>query len=474
MPDRRADGRSVIRRAKGTGRMEERFDLIVIGGGPGGHAAAETAARLGARVCAIERDGWGGTCTHRGCIPTKALLACSGHYAALKRLGRLGIGIGEASFDFAAMKRHQGQLVRISALGVRKSLEAAGAVLKEGEGRLRAPGEVDCVTPDGRRETLHAKNVCLAWGSSPLLPAGFVPSARILTSDGLLALPNLPERIAIVGGSVIGVEFATLLAELGCRVTLWELLDRLIPTEDPDLGGFLAQELKRLGVEIRTGVRMTAIEEDEDGVALTAEPAERDGETPALQWRGTCVLLAAGRRPSLDEDALKRLGIDYGLQGIRVDTRQQTTVPGIQAVGDVTGGMMLAHRAMQQGRALADRLFGAGTISCDERAAAAVIYTHPPIARVGLTEQEAAARGIEIEIVRPDYAANIMARAELVPTGFAKLLFHRGTFAGAAVAGEAAGDLIAPLALAVSANLGRRELANWILPHPSLSELLNV
>lgn len=459
--------------------MEERFDLIVIGGGPGGHAAAETAARLGARVCAIERDGWGGTCTHRGCIPTKALLACSGHYAALKRLGRLGIGIGEASFDFAAMKRHQGQLVRISALGVRKSLETAGVVLKEGEGRLRAPGEIDCVTADGRRETLHAKNICLAWGSLPLLPTGFAPSARILTSDGLLALPNLPERIAIVGGSVIGVEFATLLAELGSRVTLWELLDRLIPAEDPDLGGFLAQELKRLGVEIRTGVRMTAIEEGEDGVALTAAPAvgpsaAGDGETQTLRWRGSRVLLAAGRRPSLDEDALKRLGIDYAPQGIRVDARQQTTVPGIYAVGDVTGGMMLAHRAMQQGRALADRLFGAGTISCDERAAAAVIYTHPPIARVGLMEQEAAARGLEIEIVRPDYAANIMARAELVPTGFAKLLFHRGTLAGAAVAGEAAGDLIAPLALAVSAGLGRRELSNWILPHPSLSELLNI
>ncbi len=455
------------------------FDLVVIGGGPGGYAAAEGAARLGARVCVIERDGWGGTCTHRGCVPTKALLACSGAFAALKRLQRLGIATGEAAFDFSAMKRHQAQTVRISALGVRSALEAAGAVLRSGTGRPISPDTVSCTDADGRTEILHARNICLAWGSEPLLPPGVVPSPRILTSDGFLALPTLPERVAVVGGSVIGVEFATLLAELGCRVTLWELMDRLIPAEDRDLSDFLAQALNRLGVEIRTGVRMTAIAEDRDGVTITAEPAggpsaAREGETRPLRWHGSCCLLASGRRPRLDETALERLGIPYTPRGIPVGADGRTPAPGVWAVGDATGGMMLAHRAMQQGRALADRLFGAGLVLCDERAVPAVLYTHPNIARVGLTEREAAAVGRDVEVVRSDYAANIMARAEGVPAGFAKLLFDRGLLVGAAIAGETAGELVAPLGLAISAGLDRKALANWILPHPSLSEILNV
>ncbi|MCX6069425.1 MAG: FAD-dependent oxidoreductase, partial [Chloroflexi bacterium] len=205
--------------------MPETFDILVIGAGPGGHAAAVRAARLGARAAIIERQGWGGTCTHRGCIPTKALLTCSRRYAELKKLGRMGVSVANATFDYAAMKRHQEQIVKISAMGVQKSLTESGVEMKEGEGRILSPGEVEWTAPDGRRERLSARNMVIAWGSEPALPPGVHPAERILTSDGLLSLQTLPGSLLIVGGNVIGAEFATLFAELGVRVTLIEMME---------------------------------------------------------------------------------------------------------------------------------------------------------------------------------------------------------------------------------------------------------
>jgi dihydrolipoamide dehydrogenase len=236
--------------------MPERFDILVVGAGPGGHAAAVRAARLGARTAIIEKAGWGGTCTHRGCIPTKALLMCSRRFAELKKLGRMGIRVADPSFDFAVMKRHQEQIVKISAMGVQKSLTESGCEMKNGEGRILSPNEVEWTAPDGRVERLAAQNVVIAWGSEPALPPGVLPSERILTSDGLLSLATLPASLLIVGGSVIGVEFATLYAELGVRVTLIEMLGEILPGEDPEASALLTQELKKLGIAVHTGMRM--------------------------------------------------------------------------------------------------------------------------------------------------------------------------------------------------------------------------
>ena len=449
--------------------MPETFDLAVIGSGPGGHAAAEHAARCGARVAVIEKNGWGGTCTQRGCIPTKALLACSGSFAAQKRLKRLGVGTGEASFDFAAMKRHQRQIVNLSALGVRKSLTEAGVALREGTGHLIAPDEVALVAPGGEETRLKTRRILIAWGSEPAILPGISLSERVLTSDGFLALEALPRSVAIVGGSVIGVEFATFLAELGVRVILIEMLEQILPAEEAEASTLLRQALTGLGIEIRVSARLETIRESASGVTLKAASPEGILERPA-----DCALVCTGRRPVLHTEELERLGISYDRRGVAVDGRQETNVEGVFAVGDVTGGTMLAHRAARQGKALANRLYGDGAVAYDERWVPAVAYAHPQIARVGLTEKQARELGLPVEVRRADYGANITARTELKGQGFAKILFHRGRLVGATIAGEDACELIAPLALAFSQELDLRALQRWIIPHPTLSELLAV
>ena len=197
--------------------MSRNYDLIVIGGGPGGLAAAELAAAKKKRVLIIEKDGWGGTCTHRGCIPTKALLSCSKYYADLKKLKRMGINITDASIDFSAIKKHQQQIVKVSALGAQKVLAEGKVETKLGTGEITSPKEVRFTDASGKSENYFTQNIIIAWGSVPQILPGINLSERILTSDGILNLSSLPSSIIIVGGSVIGVEFATFFAELGCK-----------------------------------------------------------------------------------------------------------------------------------------------------------------------------------------------------------------------------------------------------------------
>ena len=486
---------------------EEIFDLIVIGGGPGGHTAAEEAARYGARVCIVEKAQWGGTCTHRGCVPTKALLACSRHFAELRKLNRLGITVGETGYDFTAIRRHRDQMVRISALGVEKSLKDAGVEMKVGEGKIVSPGEVAWTNPEGQREVLTARHIVIAWGSEPALPpfpitphlssspqSSALPiqtsavSARssalstppaaldlqhapswILTSDTFLQLTTLPKSMVIIGGSVIGVEFATFLAELGVPVQIVEILPAILPYEEEEAATLLLKELNRIGVKVLTATKVEDVREGPEGVCIIAG---KDGQ--AMELTAEYALLCTGRRPRLDEESLINMGIRYERRGIVVDERQQTNIAGIYAVGDVTGGVMLAHRAMQQGRALASRLFGDGSVVCREDAVPAVTYSHPPIARVGLTELQAREKGWSVEIGHNDYGANIMARTELAGQGFAKFIFHKCNLVGATIVGEGAPDLIASLSLAMTTDADLKTFKSWIIPHPTLSEVLKL
>ena len=449
--------------------MSNTHDLIIVGAGPGGHAAAEQAARLGAKVAIIEKNQWGGTCTYRGCVPTKALLACSKQYMNIKKLRRLGISTGGVSFDYTAMKRHQQQMVTVSSLGVQKSLKDAGVNLIYGEGKITNPGEVLCISPQGDAQRLVADNIIVAWGSEPLFPSHIKLSQRILTSDGFLALDTLPESVIIVGGSVIGVEFATFLAELGVKVTIVELLDQIIPCEDEESAAFLRQELTRLGIAIHTSARMETLQEIPNVVHLKAIQ-----KTQALELKADYALMCTGRKPVLLFDELNQCGIEYDRKGIIVNENQRTSSEGIYAVGDVTGGVMLAHRAIQQGRAVASYLNGDRSIKYSEEAIPSVIYTHPGVARVGLTERQASEKGLNVETRKVEYAANIMARTELKGNGFVKAIFYEGRLIGVTIIGDDAGELIASMSLVVANGMGTKELKNWIIPHPTLSEILHL
>jgi dihydrolipoamide dehydrogenase len=446
--------------------MSEKYDLIIIGGGPGGLVAAELAAAKKKRVLIIEKEGWGGTCTHRGCIPTKALLSCSKYFADLKKLKRMGINIAEASIDFFAIKKHQQQIVKVSTLGAQKVLAEAGVEIKQGVGEIVSSGEVRLTDSSGKSEVFFAQNIMIAWGSVPQVLPGINLSERVLTSDGILNLNSLPSSIIIVGGSVIGVEFATFFAELGMKVTIVEILDRIIPLEDQECADLLKQELIRLGVVIHTSTKLESLKDTGIEVVM---PGQKDGKQ--LEMSADYSLLCTGRKPLLNTEELDKLGIEYTKAGIKIDKNMMTNVAGVYAVGDVTGGMMLAHRAAQQAKIAAGHICGDSDFSYNENFIPSVVYSHPQIARIGYTQKRAEDEGLSIEVVKSQYSANIIARAELMGQGFVKAVFHQDKIIGATIVGEDAAELIAPLALAVSNELTKKQLRSWVIPHPTLSEI---
>lgn len=448
--------------------MSKNYDLIIIGGGPGGIAAAEVAATNKKRFLIIEKEGWGGTCTHRGCIPTKALLSCSKYYADLKKIKRMGINIASASIDFSFIKKHQQQIVKVSALGAQKLLTDAGVETKQGIGEIVSPSQVLFTDSSGKSEVFDTQNIMITWGSVPQVLPGISLSERILTSDGILNLNTLPSSIIIVGGSVIGVEFATFFAELGAKVTIVEILDRIIPLEDQECADLLKQELNRLGVSINTATKLESLKDTGSSVVMVAQ---KDGKP--LEVSADYALLCTGRKPLMNTEELDKLGIEYSKTGIKVDKNMMTNVADIYAVGDVTGGMMLAHRAMQQAKFAVGHIFGYNDFIYNENFIPSVVYSHPQIARVGYTQKRAEEEGLPSEVVKSPYSANIIARAELMGQGFVKAIFHEDKIIGATIVGEDAAELIAPLTLAVFNELTRKQLRNWVLPHPTLSEIFS-
>lgn len=446
--------------------MSEKYDLIIIGGGPGGLAAAELVTAKKKRVLIIEKDGWGGTCTHHGCIPTKALLSCSKYYADLKKLKRLGINIMDASVDFSTIKKHQQQIVKVSALGAQKILTDAGVETKQGTGEIISSSEVRFTDSSGKNEIFSTQNIIIAWGSVPQVLPEINLSDHVLTSDGILNLNLLPASIVIVGGSFIGVEFATFFVELGVKVNLVELLEQILPNEDQETVDLLRQELIRWGINIHTSTKLESLKNTDSGVVVQAK---KNGEQ--LELNADCALLCTGRKPLLHSKELDELGIEYTKAGIKIDENMMTNVASIYAVGDVTGGMMLAHRATQQAKVAAGHICGDGTLNYNEKFIPSVVYSHPQIARVGLMQKQAEAEGLSVEVVKSSYSANIIARAELMGQGFVKAIFHQDKLIGATIVGDHAAELITPLALAVSNGLTKKQLRSWVIPHPTLSEI---
>jgi len=449
--------------------MSDKYDLVVIGGGPGGLAAAETAAAKQKRVLIIEKNGWGGTCTHRGCIPTKALLSCSKFYADLKKLKRVGVNIADVTVDFTAMKKHREQIVKIAALGAQKSLTDAQVEAKQGTGEILSPHEVLYTDSSGNGLPVATDNILIAWGSQPQVLTGIQTSERILTSDDILNINTLPASMIIVGGSFIGVEYATVFAELGVKIILIELLDSILPQEDEEAAGFLNQELSRLGVAIHTSTKLISLKESTGGVVMQVQ---KNGES--MEMRAECALLCTGRKPLLHREQLNNLGIDYSHDGIKVNEHMMTSARSIYAVGDVTGGMMLAHRASLQAKVAVENMYGGSDYDYHEHLIPSVVYSHPQIARVGWTQKHAADEGLNIEIVKSQYSANIIARAELMGQGFVKALFHQDKIIGAVIVGDHAAELLSPLALAISNKLSRKQLRSWVIPHPTLSEVMTL
>jgi dihydrolipoamide dehydrogenase len=378
----------------------------------------------------------------------------------------MGINIAEVSVDFSAIKKHQQQIVKVSAFGAQKVLADAGVETEQGIGEIVSPQEVRFTDSSGKSENFLTQNIMIAWGSVPQVLPGISLSERILTSDGILNLNTLPSSIIIVGGSVIGVEFATFFAELGSKVTVVEILDRIIPLEDQECADLLRQELTRLGIVINTSTKLGSLKDTGNGVVMQAQ---KDGKQ--LEINAKYALLCTGRKPLLNTEELGKLGIEYTKAGIKIDKSMMTNIAGIYAVGDVTGGLMLAHRAIEQGKVAAGHICESNAIVYNENFIPSVVYSHPQIAHVGYNQKQATNEGLIVEIVKSNYSANIVARTELMSQGFVKALFHNDKLIGATIGGDHAAELIAPLSLAVANNLTKKQLQSWVIPHPTLSEI---
>ena len=454
---------------------DEPYDVAVVGGGPAGYAAAIGAAQAGLRTVCIERDGaLGGTCLNVGCIPSKTLLHWSERYSEASRgWAAHGIRVDGARLDLAAMMADKDGVVDRFTAGIAQLFGKNGVEHVTGRARLQGRGAIAVAVAGGGSRTVAARNVVVATGSEPAPLAGAaVDGERIVDSTGALALPRVPETMAVIGGGYIGLELGSVWRRLGARVTVIEFLDRLCPGMDGEVANRFQRLLARQGMTFRLATRVTAAEAGPEGVELALAPAAGgDGEE---RMAADVVLVAVGRRPCTDGLGLEEAGVALDEDGyVAVDARYRTNVEGVWAIGDVIRGPMLAHKAASEAAALVDILAGEhGSVNYD--AIPAVVYTDPEVAWVGKTEEELAAAGVEYRRGRFPFAANGRARTTGHAEGFAKVLADARTdrVLGVHVLGADAGALIAEAVLAMEFGAAAEDLARTCHAHPTRNEAL--
>jgi len=446
--------------------MASLTDVVVIGGGPGGYVAALRAAQLGAQVILVEQERVGGVCLNHGCIPTKALLRSVEVLELTRRAGEFGVLVGEPRLDWSAVQARKNTLVEQMVGGVERLLERNGVDVVQATASLHSPGQV-ALKQEGETRQIEGRSVVIATGSRPWSPP--IPglnSAGVLTSRDALALETLPESLMIVGGGAVGVEFATLFAACGVQVTLVEMLPHLAPGLDGDIGAALEWSLTQRGVRVLTSTEVVAVEAG--GVGFQVQVSGPAGEE-SLELEQ--VLMAAGRAPNVEGLGLDVVGVRHNRQGIAVDQAMHTNVPGVYAIGDVTGGAMLAHVAMHEGVVAAENALGR-TSRMDYKAVPSCIFSWPEAASVGLGEEEAREQGYEVRVGKFPFADNGKSLVQGEAEGFVKVVANArfDEILGLHVVGPHASDLIleGTLALVLEATLDEIEAA--IHPHPTLGE----
>ena len=446
--------------------MSDNFDLIVIGAGPGGYVCAIRAAQLGLKVACVEkRDTLGGTCLNVGCIPSKALLQSSEEFVhASHALADHGVLIDGVKLDLARMQARKAEVVGANTKGIEFLFKKNKVTWIKGAGRIAAPGQVEVAG------TLYAtRNIVIATGSeSTPLPGIEVDEKTIVTSTGALELEKVPGHLVVIGGGVIGLELGSVWLRLGAQVTVVEYLDRLVPAVDAEIAKNFQRTLAKQGMKFKLGAKVTGADKTDAGVVLTVEPAKGGA---AEQITADIVLLAIGRRPHLAGLGLEEAGVTLERGRVKTDAHYATNVPGIYAIGDVIDGPMLAHKAEEEGVALAELLAGqAGHVNYD--AIPSVVYTWPEIASVGRNEEELKAAGIAYSVGKFPFTANGRARAMGETEGFVKILADKTTdrVLGAHILGPDAGTLIAELVTAVEFGASAEDVARTCHAHPTLSE----
>lgn len=450
------------------------YDVVIIGTGPGGYVCAIKAAQLGLKTAVIEkRDTFGGTCLNIGCIPSKALLHASevfheaGHTHA-----KLGVEVGTPKLNLKAMLAHKDATVESNVSGVAFLFKKNKIDTFKGTGKVVAAGKVSVTGDDGKVQEIEAKNIVIATGSDvagiPGVDVKFDEKV-IVSSTGALDFDKVPENLVVVGGGVIGLELGSVWARLGAKVTVVEYLDKILGPMDGEVSRQFQRMLEKQGIAFKLGAKVTGVEKSGKGAKVTFEPV-KGGEAQTIA--ADAVLVSTGRRPYTDGLGLKEAGVAVDDRGrVAINDHWQTNVAGIYAIGDVVQGPMLAHKAEDEGIAVAEILAGqAGHVNFD--AIPSVVYTQPEVASVGKTEEELKAAGIEYKAGKFPFTANGRARAMLQTDGFVKILADKASdrVLGVHIVGFGAGEMIHEATVLMEFGGSSEDLARTTHAHPTMSE----
>ncbi|HEY8516051.1 MAG TPA: dihydrolipoyl dehydrogenase [Candidatus Binatia bacterium] len=449
------------------------YDLVVIGAGPGGYVAAIRAGQLGMRVACVDKDpALGGTCLNVGCIPSKALLHSSELYeAARKHFAEHGIEVGSVSVDLAKMMQRKTRVVTTMTRGIAGLFKKNGVEQVTGTARIAKPGQVVVKDKDGGERTLDTKAILIASGSVPIaLPGLPFDGKRIIDSTRALELTEVPGELAVVGAGAIGLELGSVWRRLGSKVTVIELTPGAVPGMDREMAKLLERSLAKQGLAFKFDTRVESASVEGERVRLTL----RSGDGKTAELGADVVLVAVGRRAYPDLLGLEQVGVALDERGrIVVDERYATNVPGIYAIGDVIAGPMLAHKASEEGVACVELLAGkAGHVNYD--AIPNVVYTFPELASVGISEEAAKARGLDVRIGKFPFAANGRAKTMGEIEGQVKIIADAKTdrVLGVHVFGPHASDLIAEAAVAIEFGASSEDIARSVHAHPTLPEAM--
>jgi len=444
---------------------KKNFDLCVIGAGPGGYVAAIRAAQMGLNVCLVEKENFGGTCLNVGCIPTKTLISGTEILHKARAAAEFGIKIsGKIEPDWDKMLERKNSIIEKLRGGIGSLVKAAGVTVVKGKGSFKDKKNVE-VTNGKEKETVTAKNFIVASGSLPLVP-GFIPkSERVITSTELLSIEKIPGSLLVLGGGVIGCEFACLFAELGTKVTVVEMLPSILPMIDREVGRVLTMQMKKMGINIITGVPL-------ENIKATAKAVS--GKAGAEELSAEYLLVSIGRKPDSEGLGLDNAGIARNERGwIPIDSKCRTNVPGIYAIGDITGSWQLAHAASAMGLCAVDNICGKSNEFKGDLIPGC-IFTAPEIGSIGLSEEECEKRSIKYNVGKFPFAALGKAMAINETSGFCKIIADADTdqVLGIHIVGPHATDLIAEASPAMNLEITASELGKAIHAHPTLGEAM--
>ncbi len=443
------------------------IDTLVVGAGPGGYVAAIRAAQTGQKVTIVERGALGGVCLNVGCIPSKALISVGHRFEQAKHSDDMGVVASEVKLDWAKAQAFKDSVVSKLVGGVEGLLKGNKVDIVKGEAYF-VDGNTVRVIDGEKAQTYTFKNAILATGSRPVEIPTFKFTERVINSTGALSLPEVPEKLVVIGGGYIGTELGSAYANLGSQVTIIEGGKDILAGFEKQMTQIVKKGLKKKGVEVVVGASAKGVEENENGVVVTYEAG---GEEKTVE--ANYVLVTVGRRPNTDEMGLEEIGIKFAERGLlEVDKQCRTSIPNIYAIGDIVAGPQLAHKASYEGKVAAEAIAGEKSV-VDYLAIPAVCFTDPELATVGYSEEQAKAEGIEVKAAKFPFAANGRALALNQTEGFVKLVARKedGLLIGAQIVGAGASDMIAEMGLAIEGGMTAEDVALTIHAHPTLGEI---